>query len=245
VGAVLLVGVLAIQGPKTLKMLKGPQPVTSAAATTTTPAPAAPGAAPTPAVTDATGVSGAAAAPQPETLDVASLADSDLAPEAEDGQLLSFERFASKDPFAQQAQPVPARPAAEAKADETSAPAPAKPGAAASGTSAGGFTTDGATPAPAPVERATATSIAVNGVAEDVEVDAEFPAAQPTFVLVSLARDGKSVELGIAGGSYADGKQTLKLPLRKKVTLQNTADGSRYELQLLVVEGFPLPGSDP
>ena len=25
------------------------------------------------------------------------------------------------------------------------------------------------------------------------------------------------------------------------ITLQNTADGSRYELELLAVEGFPLP----
>jgi len=35
--------------------------------------------------------------------------------------------------------------------------------------------------------------------------------------------------------------ETLKLALGKKVTLQNTADGSRYELELLSIQGFPLP----
>ena len=40
---------------------------------------------------------------------------------------------------------------------------------------------------------------------------------------------------------YADGDDTITLALGKKLTLQNTADGSRYELELLAVQGFPLP----
>jgi len=245
-GVLLLVAMLAIQGPKTMKMLKGPQPVTPPAAAV--PAPATPGTTtPAPAAgAPATGAPAAGETPQPATVDVASLADSDSAPEAGAGQLLSFERFASKDPFAQQAQPVvapaPAPGAGEQPADGVAKPAGEGTPAEGGGTAApadGGFTTGG-TP-PAPVERAAATSIAVNGVAEDVKVEAEFPLEEPTFVLVSVAADGKSVEIGIAGGAYADGDPTLKLALGKKITLQNTADGSRYELELLAVEGFPVP----
>ncbi len=245
VGVLLLVALLAVQGPKTMKMLKGPQPVASPTNTGAAPAAATPGVT-TPAPPAGAPPAGATAAgetPQPATVDVASLADSDGAPEAGAGQLLSFERFESKDPFAQQAQPVaaPAGVPAEKPADGEAKPAEGAP-AEGEGTDApadGGFTTGG-TP-PAPVERAPATSIAVNGVAEDVKVEAEFPVDEPTFVLVSVAADGKSVEIGIAGGAYADGDPTLKLAFGKKITLQNTADGSRYELELLAVEGFPLP----
>ena len=104
-GVLLLVAMLAIQGPKTMKMLKGPQPVEAPTSAVAAPAPAAPGVtAPAPAA----GAPAAGETPQAATVDVASLADSDGAPEAGAGQLLSFERFESKDPFAQQAQPVAA-----------------------------------------------------------------------------------------------------------------------------------------
>jgi hypothetical protein len=33
----------------------------------------------------------------------------------------------------------------------------------------------------------------------------------------------------------------MTLGLGKKITLQNTADGSRYELELRSIQGFPLP----
>lgn len=249
VGVLLLVAMLAIQGPKTLKLLKGPQPIEGPTNAGAAPAPAAPGVTtPAPAAgAPATGATAAGETPPPATVDVASLADSDGAPEAGAGQLLSFERFESKDPFAQQAQPVaapaPAAGAGEKPADGEAEPADDATPPGGEGTDApvdGGFTTGG-TP-PAAVEQAAATSIAVNGVAENVKVDAEFPLAEPTFVLVSVAADGKSVEIGIAGGAYADGDPTLKLAFGKKITLQNTADGSRYELELLAVEGFPLPG---
>ena len=87
--SVLLVGVVAFQGPKMLKMMKGPQAAPAAAPA----APAAPTAgAP---VADPTAP---AAAPGQEAV----LADSDVAPDAENGQLVSVESFSTKDPFAQQ-----------------------------------------------------------------------------------------------------------------------------------------------
>ena len=240
-GCVLLVALLGVQGPKTLKMLKGPQPVATPTATTATGAPA-PGAA-TP--TGGTAAGAVPAAPAPE---LTAVADSDAAPAVEQGQLATFERFASKDPFAQQAEQVAAPPPAPATTDTTPT-TPAATGAGGSstaagsssgaGTASGGFTTGGST-AEAPTIAA-ATSISVNGVAEDVAVDGAFPKDEPTFVLVKLAKNGKSVELGIAGGEYASGGKTMTLALGKKITLQNTADGSRYEIELLTIQGFPVP----
>ena len=238
-GAVLLLAVLGFQGPKTLKMLQGPQPVAAPASTSTAPAT-------TPAVSGAP-ASGQAPAAASE---LSAVADSDLSPEAEQGQLATFERFASKDPFAQQAEPVDAGPApvSEPKDGSETEPvdtkndaAPADEKAAAEGDDAadGGFTTGGTTPDGSAI--AGATSISVNGVAEDVAVEGSFPKDEPTFVLVKVATNGKSVEIGIAGGEYAGGGETITLGLGKKITLQNTADGSRYELELLAIQGQPVP----
>ena len=96
-GAVLLLALLGVQGPKTLKMLQGPQP--AAAPASTAPATTTPGVAPAPGATTTGGEAAPAAAP-PE---LSAVADSDLSPEAVQGQLATFERFSSKDPFAQQA----------------------------------------------------------------------------------------------------------------------------------------------
>jgi hypothetical protein len=180
--------------------------------------------------------------------DLAGVANSDVAPVASDGQLVSFERFESKDPFAPQATAAPAAataaPAGEGAGGvapatgSTTTPAPAEPAGGASPVD-GGFTQAPGDGSPAAPTLSSATSIAVNGTAEDVEVDAPFPAEQPTFVLVSVADDGKSVQLGIAGGSYANGEQTIRLVAGKPLTLQNTADGTRYVLELRAVAGFP------
>jgi hypothetical protein len=236
-GGVLLLAILGVQGPKTLKMLQGPQAVETAAATTGA-------AAPTPA--PATGGT-ATPAPAGATADLASVADSDVAPTIEPGRLATFELFSSKDPFAQQAQPAPAV-TPPAKPNDGTKPAdggtPAEEASGEGGTGAGGFTTGGGAGSgsePDAPELAEATSISVNGVAEDVAVEAAFPKEEPTFVLVSIAKNGKSVEIGIAGGEYAGGGETMKLALGKKLTLQNTADGSRYELELLTIQGEPVP----
>lgn len=247
-GMVVLVALLAVQGPKTLKMLKGPQRVAAPASTTPGgpaptpggPAPTTGGPAPAPATGGTTGGTPAGEAPAAAP-ELASVPDSDQAPVVDTGQLATFERFSSKDPFAQQAQPVataaPPKPKPDAAADPAQTPVTNPDGS--SSTVDGGFTTGGGTASPA--KTAPATSIAVNGVAETVTVKVPFPAEEPTFVLVSVAADGKSVQIGVDGGEYADGGETLKLVLGKKITLQNTADGRRYELLLLSVQGFPLP----
>ena len=102
--SVLLVGVVAFQGPKMLKMMKGPSATPAAAPATPTPSGTADPSAP------------AGAAPVVPAQE-AVLADSDVAPDAESGQLLSVDTFSTKDPFAQQLTeavpsetPIPAAP---------------------------------------------------------------------------------------------------------------------------------------
>ncbi len=245
-GVVVLCLLLAVQGPKTLKMMKGPAPTTAAAPAPAAPAAPVPGA---PAPVDGTAAPADGTAAPTGPTDLSALADSDLPPAPDAGQLVSFERFASKDPFVPQAVSTP-KPEPAAPADGGDA---GSDGGSGSGGGSdpvdGGFTpapADGSgggssSPNPAAPAAATLTSISVNGTAEDVEVKKPFPAAQPTFVLVSLAKNGKSVQIGIAGGTYADGGQTIALQLGKPLTLQNTADGTRYELELLAVAGFVPP----
>ena len=185
------------------------------------------------------------------------LADSDVAPNAESGQLVSVESFSTKDPFAQQL--TVTEPNDNAAPADEAAPAAAAPASdttpSASGAPPGTFDPLGSNPqdqdpnAPPvsttpPVEQpatAAETTISINGSTESVVAKGSFPADDPTFVLESLAADGKSAQISVAGGSYSDGKQTIKLQIGKKLTLQNTSDGSRYDLELLTVAGFVPP----
>jgi hypothetical protein len=228
---VLLAGVVAFQGPKMLKMMKGPQaaavaePATPAA--TPTPTPAVPGAA------VAASPTGVPVVPGQEAV----LADSDVAPDAQSGQLLSIDSFSTKDPFAQQVtEAVPSDNPAPANDSGTFDPLGSNP--QDQDPNAPPVSTTPSVDPPAP---ATETTISINGVTESVVTLAEFPAADPVFVLESLAKDGKSVEISVAGGSYSNGKQTIKLQVGKRLTLQNTSDGARYDLELLTIAGFVPP----
>jgi hypothetical protein len=63
-------------------------------------------------------------------------------------------------------------------------------------------------------------------------VKGTFPVAENIFRLVSVAKDGKSVQIGIVGGSFDSGQPTATLKLGDKLTLVNTADGTRYVIEL-------------
>jgi hypothetical protein len=86
----------------------------------------------------------------------------------------------------------------------------------------------------------TAAVISVNGVSESVTSGAAFPASNPIFQLKSLT--AKTATVTIVGGSYATGAPTLTLELNKPVTLQNTADGTKFTL-LLLPQGTQATGS--
>jgi hypothetical protein len=215
VGAVILLGVLAIQVPRTMKMLnaQAPPPPTASATPTT----GDPSVLPTPGSVGGTPTTPAAGGGSGGTL-----IDSDVAPSPETGQLVSFGRFQSKDPFKQQIDLDAAAEGGGGGGEEPAEPgAPAKPG--------------GMTPGKpgAPAAAAGTAVISVNGVEETVAVKAEFPKDAPVFRLASIA--GGKARIGIAGGAFASGSPTLTLEQGTPITLVNTADGVRYELELISV----------
>jgi hypothetical protein len=135
------------------------------------------------------------------------------------GQLQSFSRFESKDPFH-----------AGGPSTGTTATPP-------SSSSSGGTPTSpkapSAPPAPptAPAPAPTSAVISVNGSSEPVASGSNFPAANPVFELISLT--ATTAKVSVVGGSYASGSATLTLRVNKAVTLVNTADGTRYTIMLM------------
>jgi hypothetical protein len=74
--------------------------------------------------------------------------------------------------------------------------------------------------------------ISTNGVCEQVALNGTFPANEDIFRLVEIAKGGKSVKIGVVGGSYDSGQPTAMLKLGQKLTLVNTADGTHYVIVL-------------
>jgi hypothetical protein len=216
---VLFVGVLAFQVPRVMKMMKTPpNPHANDSVTTTT----------------ATGTPSLAAptlrgAEQPATTDPTTGAPVAVSatPTVQDGQLASFSRFASKDPFNQQLSD-----------DKSSSPSSSSSGATGSGSAGSGGTSSpqiqsGSKPQPG------SAVISVNGTLYTVATASDFPQANPLFHLVSVT--AHSAKIAIAGGSYSSGATTVTLNENKPVTLVNTADGTRYTL-ILKPLGTGVPG---
>jgi hypothetical protein len=211
---VVLLGVMAYQAPTILGLFGG-----SSSEVASEPAPPAPPAPTAPA-------SGAPAAAAPATpAGSAQLVDTDLAPAPTQGQLVTFDRFESKDPFAQQAE------ADEDGAAATGEAAPPKDSGLAEDPGAVGAQP---APPPPPPTKAEGATISVNGVSSQVAVGGDFPEDDPIFKLVSLTRT--SAKVGIVDGTYATGSATITLKRGgKPVTLMNTADGTTYVLRLVSV----------
>ena len=240
-GGVVFLALVGYQGPKVMKMMnqKPKPPIVSAV----TPTPGATSAAPTDPNSLAAPTLGAmptAAAPA---------AGADATPEnlvsavpvtPDPGQLEAFNRLATKDPFAVQVANGGAAPSTGSGSGSGSGAA--KGGG--SGTTPPSVTTPPpppTTPAPPTPAPGTAT-ISLNGEQLSVAVGTDFPQAGATFNrvgaifhLVSLT--AKTAKIAIVGGSYADGAHTITLTMGKPLTLQNTADGTRYILILEPASG--------
>lgn len=222
---VVFVALLAFQGPKTLKLLSNkPAAPIVAASTTTTTATSAASATP-PVVTTAAPAPVAVAVP-PSALVSA------VQPAVDPGQLREFSQFASKDPFASQAP----TPSSSAPSKPSTTPPPTTPTSSPP-------KTPPAPPSPPP----TSAVISLNGELMSVAVNTDFPTSGTVysrigslFHLASLTQT--TAKVTIVGGSYADGAPALTLTLGKPITLQNTADGTRYTL-VLEPPGTPLPAS--
>jgi hypothetical protein len=220
---VAFLGLMAFQVPRIMKHMHSSPPPSISGNTSTTAAPAGTLslAAPT--------LRGAQQSPATPTSDPTLAASSAAAPPPlQDGQLASFSRFASKDPFAQQL--------SDNKGGSSGG---------TSGSSGTGSKGAGATPPPVPSTQPAPGSavISVNGKLYTVTTGTDFPQASPTdptvvpiFHLVSVT--AHSAKISIVGGSYSSGAGTVTLKEKKAVTLMNTADGTRYKIVLMP------PGTD-
>ena len=231
VGGVLLLALLAFQVPRTLKMLHPQNMNESAPAATSTTAaspdqPLAP-----PSIGGGGGSGGGGATTTPD-----GLSDPNAAVAANSGQLVTFDRFRSKDPFSPQLKNATDVGSVSGGSGSTTTPkpAPSSGGTVPSTTpppSSGGVTPVSTTGPSSPRPKYTSATIVVNGVSEAVTVGKPFPAAGPVFVLVSVAKS--SAKIAVDGGSYENGAKAITLERGKTLTLVNTADGTRYVLKLL------------
>jgi hypothetical protein len=236
VGSVLLLGLLAFQVPRTMKMMKSPTASSSSSPPTTTTSTTAGSTPLAPPSLDgsSTAATGAATAVSTASQSTDGVSDPSNPLPPNSGQLVSFSKFKSKDPFHQQisdcgGDSTPTGPSACGSNAASAAPKAVSAQKPSSGStpSASLFTGGSKTPA-AKLTRAT---ISVNGVASSVNVGRSFPAAAPVFTLVSLTSG--AAKIGIAGGSYENGAATISVKKGQAVTLMNTADGTRYVLRFV------------
>lgn len=136
------------------------------------------------------------------------------------GQLQSFSLFESKDPF---------NAAGPGTMHSSSSGTKSSSGSKTSG--GGGSSAPPKAPPAPPTPPPTSAVISVNGSSESVPAGANFPAANPMFELVSLTNT--TARIAVAGGSYANGAAAITLKVNKPVTLVNTADGTRYTIELM------------
>jgi len=218
-GAVLLAVVLVIQVPRTIKMFNGSSDETTPTTVSASASAGSPTAQPVPVAATASATATASA----------DLPDRNAEPAPETGQLMSFELFESKDPFVQQVMDAAAEDAATA-AGQASQPA----STAQTSASQPATTSSQATSTQTTDQRKLSAVIDVNGSDETVEVRHAFPAGNPTFTLVAAGKS--AAKIAIAGGRLAGGGRTVTLKLGRKLTLVNTADGTRYVLALRSVQ---------
>ena len=221
-GAVLLVAILGLTLPSTLKQLNPPRTDTAPSPVATVPVAAAAAAAGTLAPPTLAGTP----TPVATAVVAGALVSTDAPAAPTTAKLVSFSLFVSKDPFQQQ----------------VSAGSPPPDGSGPTGSTTTSTTpTNPAPPAPPPTTTQppapppTSAVISVNGTSETVAVSKTFPAAapQPFFQLVSLTQT--SAKIGIAGGSLTTGKNTVTIPVGKTVTLMNTADGTKFTIKIVSV----------
>jgi hypothetical protein len=196
----ILLAVLAVTVPMTMKLMK-PQNAASAAV------------APTPTASTTTPSATAALA-------------SSGAPVAGLGQLDSFSRFDSKDPFHQQVDP-------DSIASREKPPHGREAVSDGPGSSAGPGAGVSAGPTAAPPPPNSAVITVNGGPPQKIKIGEDFPLPpfDPIFHLVAVTR--KAARISIAGGSLSDGRATVTVRKGRPLTLMNTADGTQYELRLL------------
>jgi hypothetical protein len=94
--------------------------------------------------------------------------------------------------------------------------------------------TDSGTPAPADADvTSLAATLEVNGSSEQVSAGDDFPAADPTFRLVSITED--TALIGLVSGSFEGGEATVELAVGEEIELVADPDGAIYTVTLVSV----------
>jgi hypothetical protein len=227
--SVVLVAVLAYEVPNLMKHFNQKPPSSSVTGTSTSAQPPSG----TPSLAAPTLAGSEQAATTTTAVSADGVTSGDVPPPAQDGQLASFSRFVSKDPFAQQIQDSSAAGGGSV-GNSSSGAAPATSPSTGSASTASSGAPRGSAPAPG------SAVISVNGTLMTVTVGGNFPATQQLFHLVSLT--AHTARISIVGGSYANGTATVTLYENKPLTLMNTADGTRYRI-VLKPQGTPVPNA--
>jgi hypothetical protein len=233
VGGVILLALVAIQGPKLLGGGSTPAPATDATGTTGSTASTTTGSTTT-GSTPAAATTTVVAPGAPRTVLVGVTVGGTGSTPAEQGQLRLFTLFKAKDPFVQS---LPTETSGTTATTSSPTLSDTEPGSGSAGTTSGTDSSGGGESSVAPTPNAPAyATILVNGENEPLSVKDKFPDGENVFVLVSLKE--RSAKIAVAGGSFTDA-QTVTLPLGKSLTLVNTATGARYALKLVFVGDQP------
>jgi hypothetical protein len=165
-----------------------------------------------------------------------------VTPPLAQGQLRTFTLLDSKDPFYSDG-PRASGTSSGAGADSHGTPSTSQPPQSKPKATTPTQQPKPSKPAKIVVPAPTSAVIAVNGTKALVTAASDFPltsdpATNGLFRLVSLTRT--TAKIAIVGGSYASGAATLTLHVDQPVTLANTADGTRYTLELFP-QGTTVP----
>jgi hypothetical protein len=95
----------------------------------------------------------------------------------------------------------------------------------------------GAPPASGTSQLTNTAVIEVNGQSEEVVYGATFPTADPVFRLANVTESG--VEVGLASGSFDDGRDTVAIAIGEQVQLVGD-DGTSYTVRVVSVD-FKVP----
>jgi hypothetical protein len=213
-GGVVLALLLAWEVPHYLGGHKSAAPASTTTSTSTLPGSTTP--------TPTSGIPTTSATGVPPTTNTR-LPNSDVTPRASRSQLFSFDHFASKNPFAQQAVvPTTSPTSGTPTGSSSNAPTGSPPTGGANYTTASSVRT---------LARTGSVTISVNGTTQTVRVGQSFPSANPLFKLVSVAHG--VARIGIANGSYSSGAHTVSLTNGHSLTLVDTTDGARYVVRLI------------
>ena len=165
---------------------------------------------------------GSAAPPPPAatTTPATSTALTSAAPAS--SQLTRFTRFAQKDPFKAGVKDAATGVSSSAGTAATTPKQPQQSPLKINVTQS---------PPPPSVPTVPAALLKVNGKRTVLVLGAAFPKKSPMFRVVALSQ--KAIWIQLVAGSLSNGKQTLKIDLGRKVTLQNVTAKTSFILSMV------------